>query len=42
VAVLPVLSDAWLELGKVHDAQGKPEAALQDYDRALRLQPHDY
>ena len=42
VALRPDLGEGWLELGKIHAIEGKPELALQDYEHERRLVPQDY
>ncbi len=41
VAVHPSMIEAWYELGSVHDAQGKEERALADYEEARKRRPRD-
>ena len=42
VASRPDSGESWLELGEVHVAQGRLEAALREYERAGLLLPRDY
>ena len=42
IALRPELGVNWLELGILHDRQGKLEQALADYERARALQPRNY
>ena len=42
IKLRPDLAEGWLELGKVHDLQGKLQLALQDYQRERELAPQDH
>jgi tetratricopeptide (TPR) repeat protein len=41
IASHPYLSDPWVELGKIHIAEGKYELALNNLGRAQQLRPSD-
>jgi tetratricopeptide (TPR) repeat protein len=41
VTLRPRLPEGWYELGNVHLATGKFESALQDYNRALQMDPQN-
>jgi tetratricopeptide (TPR) repeat protein len=41
VTAYPAFGPGWLGLGEMHAAQGKTEQALEEYERARRLDPHE-